>query len=671
MLSSNGGEFDTFFDSVECLSSKESVIAKEELGSDRFGYQIWMNEPQSVKERRENFLQGMGLADIYSSNICSQETVTSVGASSKMMGLERLRACSGAVSGACTVPTRDSAAEGLVRFVEEVTCEANVMFDELERFPEDKADVASSRKVYDQSSSDQERRQREADAQEEFQNLDMGKKKMRSWWKSFVHKRKVGGGKVTSVLSNPNVDTFRIDRIKVRHNKKRWTEFSGVYIGQEIRAHKGLIWTMKFSPNGQFLASGGEDGIVRIWCVKSLAMSSNCLTDADNLSRQKEQNSCSRKNKPSHSSVVLPNKVVQIDESPLQEFHGHSGDVLDLAWSNSNLILSSSKDKTVRLWRVGCDQCLSVFRHNDYVTCIQFNPIDENYFISGSIDGKVRIWGVSEKRVVDWDDARDVITAISYQPDGKGFVVGSLAGMCRFYAASGNQIQLEVQMHIRGKKKTSGNKITGIQFSLEKSQRVMITSEDSKVRILDGTDIVHKYRGLPKSGSQMSASFTSSEKHIISIGEDSHVYLWNFSDLSIPSSKHTKSVRSCEYFFAEGATVAIPWSGMCTEERGFNSDFSQSSSRMQHYQEAAVRVRDSERLSLGNWFSIDGSCRGSMTWPEEKLPYWHVPIAEDEHYHQHYQDQQQQQEHQLYCHKNSYNHAALTETWGLAVVTAG
>lgn len=62
--------------------------------------------------------------------------------------------------------------------------------------------------------------------------------------------------------------------------------------------------------------------------------------------------------------------------------------------------------------------------HMGTVTCIQFNPLDDNYFISGSIDGKVRVWGLSDKRVVDWVDVRDVITAICYQPDGKvGFLV--------------------------------------------------------------------------------------------------------------------------------------------------------------------------------------------------------------------------------------------------------
>lgn len=53
------------------------------------------------------------------------------------------------------------------------------------------------------------------------------------------------------------------------------------------------------------------------------------------------------------------------------------------------------------------------------VTCIQFNPVNENIFISGSIDGKVRIWGVPRKRVLEWADAHDIVTAVAYQPNGK------------------------------------------------------------------------------------------------------------------------------------------------------------------------------------------------------------------------------------------------------------
>nr|VDD00337.1 unnamed protein product [Brassica oleracea] len=59
-------------------------------------------------------------------------------------------------------------------------------------------------------------------------------------------------------------------------------------------------------------------------------------------------------------------KALYTEETPFQVLHGHTGDVLDLAWSDSNFLLSASKDKTVRLWRVGCDECLHIFHHNNY-----------------------------------------------------------------------------------------------------------------------------------------------------------------------------------------------------------------------------------------------------------------------------------------------------------------
>lgn len=144
----------------------------------------------------------------------------------------------------------------------------------------------------------------------------------------------------------------------------------------------------------------------------------------------------------------------------------------------------------------------------------------------------------------------------------------------------------------------------------------------------------------------MSASFTSSERHIISLGADSRVYIWDHDTLRIPLSKQTKSVRSCEHFFYEGISVAIPWSGMETERGSLSNG---STFRAQEQLEAASRTRESGRFSLGSWFSMDGACRGSATWPEEKLPPWEVSTLEDQ----------------------SHNTVAISEIWGLVIVAAG
>jgi len=82
-------------------------------------------------------------------------------------------------------------------------------------------------------------------------------------------------------------------------------------------------------------------------------------------------------------------------------------------------LLSASIDKTVRLWKVGCNSCLKVFSHSNYVTCIQFKPTSDDYFISGCIDGLVRIWNVPRCQVVDWADNKEIVTAVCYSPDGK------------------------------------------------------------------------------------------------------------------------------------------------------------------------------------------------------------------------------------------------------------
>ncbi|KAF9681747.1 hypothetical protein SADUNF_Sadunf05G0034900 [Salix dunnii] len=648
MLSCDKGEGDLFYDSVDCFDS----------GCDQLEFDIWLTEPQSVKERRQGFLRGMGLDGFASKR---QENT----------GLERITECCGAVS-CSSVPCTNVEKVNMVscNAGREENSEANCMVDEMSKDQMDKPEVASANEIIGPSLDLQGNEQC---GEEKCKKCDSGNIKMKSWWRLFLKKRKEERlGRCASGVSKLDAEAPKTNRTKVKQNKKGCMELTGVYMGQEIQAHKGFIWTMKFSPDGQYLATGGEDRIIRVWRVtlvdsscKSFPSEGHCDPSeghCDSNPKEAKSNNLSAK-KRMYSSVVIPEKVFQIEETPMQEFHGHASEILDLAWSNSNHLLSSSMDKTVRLWRLGCNHSLNIFRHSNYVTCIQFNPVDKNYFISGSIDGKVRIWGVSEKRVVHWTDVRDVISAISYQPEGRGFVVGTIEGTCRFYEVSGTDLQLEAEVRIQARKRTSGNRITGIQFSQEICPRILVTSEDSKVRVFDGVDIVNKFKGLSRSGSQMSASFTSNGRHIISVGEDCRVYVWNYDGLCTPWSKHKKSVKSCEYFFSEGVSVAVPWSGTGTEVRGRGSRSFQSHAQTE---ETASWRKDSDRFSLGSWFFMDGRCRGSYaTWPEEKLPMWDVPVLDAE-----YENQKIKNHHQQQC-INTDDHISLSEAWGLVIVTAG
>ncbi|KAK9057795.1 hypothetical protein SSX86_022633 [Deinandra increscens subsp. villosa] len=334
---------------------------------------------------------------------------------------------------------------------------------------------------------------------------------------------------------------------------------------------------MKFSCDGQYLASAGEDKVIHVWEVQECDVRSmrsgddKGSTTPDNRPPIPDSSTTDKKKKLKNNKkksdapeyVEVPESMFGLSEKPICTFNGHQDDVLDLSWSRSQLLLSSSMDKTVRLWDIKTKNCLKQFAHSDYVTCIQFNPTDGDYFISGSLDKKVRIWSVPSRKVVNWSDLHDMITAVGYYPDGQGAIVGLHTGICKTYSTADCKLEQKEEIELHTKAKADPKKITSFQFSPSNPSEVVITSADSRVRIIDGLHVVEKLIGYKNTSSQFSAQYSADGKYIMCASEDSQVYIWKHEKPKNSGGAKPKYVTttSYEHFICAEVTVAVPWHG--------------------------------------------------------------------------------------------------------------
>ena len=133
-----------------------------------------------------------------------------------------------------------------------------------------------------------------------------------------------------------------------------------------VGGYSNWILSVAFSPDssssglvkgvGGFLASGGEDKVIRIWDL--------------------------------HTRKIATT------------LRGHTSRIWSVAFSgDSRFLASGSDDRSIRIWDLkanGGKQCLQVLTdHNHWVRSVAFSP-DGQLLASGSDDHTVRIWDVHQ-----------------------------------------------------------------------------------------------------------------------------------------------------------------------------------------------------------------------------------------------------------------------------------
>ena len=181
---------------------------------------------------------------------------------------------------------------------------------------------------------------------------------------------------------------------------------------------------VRFSPSGEWLASGWADGAIRIMDVKQrleIAAMPGTASPLQDLAFSPDGTWL--------ASAGFDHTVRIWDFAGKRQLHvleGHGSEVFAVAISrDGKWLASSSADGTARIWDTSTWKQVEVLKHGTNVFGVAFTP-DGSRLACACANNLIRLWDMKTFKLVgELDGHQDYVHQIAFSPDGTRLVSGS------------------------------------------------------------------------------------------------------------------------------------------------------------------------------------------------------------------------------------------------------
>jgi WD40 repeat protein len=306
--------------------------------------------------------------------------------------------------------------------------------------------------------------------------------------------------------------------------------------------HIAWVWTVVFSPDGATLASAGEDLRPRLWSVQ------------DGVQRGLLQGHYSRVRAAAFSPDGLTLATASDDQRVIlwdiasgtrrATLEGHAGWVWGVAFSpNGQLIASCGEDHTIQLWDAASNKQLAALKsHTADVRSVAFNP-DSTLLASGSEDHTIKLWDVASGECRTTLRGHTAwVRSVAFSPNGVLLASGSEDRTVRVWMVATSVCRYTLQGH--------SGRVTAVSFSPLPGQGLLASSGDDRTIKLWDADHGHSlttFYGYKTGVTRV--VFNADGQRAASAHEDWAIRVWDIaSGTSIKTLRgHTSNIRSLAF----------------------------------------------------------------------------------------------------------------------------